>query len=140
LAPYRSGRQADALNAFREARETLVDELGIEPSRELQRLEQAILQHDPALDFVPRPATSPDETRRRRAVAAAARSDAERRRTVAVAVVDVLIDARDDGDLDPELVSRVAARAFEPLAAGVERHHGLVYRAVGVRVVAVFGA
>src|SRR5262245_12807300 len=52
LALYRSGRQADALSAYQEARSTLVDELGIEPSVDLQRLEKAILQHDRALDPV----------------------------------------------------------------------------------------
>ena len=50
LALYRAGRQADALDAYRSARDTLVEELGIEPSAKLQRLEQAILRHDPALD------------------------------------------------------------------------------------------
>ena len=49
LALYRSGRQADALAAFRAARATLVDELGLEPSAELQELERAILRQDPAL-------------------------------------------------------------------------------------------
>ena len=49
LALYRAGRQADALEAYRRARSTLVDELGIEPSRELHELEQAILRQDPAL-------------------------------------------------------------------------------------------
>ena len=50
LALYRCGRQADALAAYRVARESLVDELGIEPGFALQGLERAILQHDPALD------------------------------------------------------------------------------------------
>jgi predicted ATPase/DNA-binding SARP family transcriptional activator len=50
LALYRSGRQADALRCYREARETLVGELGIEPSMPLQRLERAILNQDPALE------------------------------------------------------------------------------------------
>src|SRR6202008_1291860 len=50
LALYRSGRQADALDAYRRARRTLVDDLGLEPSRELQRLEVQILAQDPALD------------------------------------------------------------------------------------------
>ena len=49
LALYRCGRQADALAAYRAARTTLVDELGIEPSRELQDLERAMLAQDPAL-------------------------------------------------------------------------------------------
>jgi DNA-binding SARP family transcriptional activator len=50
LALYRSDRQADALSAYQEARHALVDELGIDPSESLQRLQQAILQHDPALE------------------------------------------------------------------------------------------
>ena len=55
LALYRSGRQADALEAYRDARETLVAQLGIEPGSALRHLEQAILNQDPALDVSPRP-------------------------------------------------------------------------------------
>ncbi len=51
LALYRSGRQADALAAYRDARTTLVEELGLEPSPPLQDLEQAILRQDPELDL-----------------------------------------------------------------------------------------
>jgi YVTN family beta-propeller protein len=50
LALYRSGRQAEALEVYRDARRLLVEELGIEPGQALQRLEQSILTHDPALD------------------------------------------------------------------------------------------
>jgi predicted ATPase/DNA-binding SARP family transcriptional activator len=49
LALYRSGRQAEALEAYRDARRVLVEELGIEPGPELRALERAILDHDPAL-------------------------------------------------------------------------------------------
>ena len=52
LALYRSGRQAEALEAYQQARAALVDELGIEPSRTLRELEKAILRQDPALDLV----------------------------------------------------------------------------------------
>ena len=48
-ALYRCGRQADALAVYRAARETLVDELGLEPGAELQELERAILRRDPSL-------------------------------------------------------------------------------------------
>ncbi|MFC6082404.1 AfsR/SARP family transcriptional regulator [Sphaerisporangium aureirubrum] len=50
LALYRSGRQADALRVYRLARETLVEELGIEPNEQLQRLEYAILTSDESLN------------------------------------------------------------------------------------------
>ncbi len=53
LALYRAGRQADALEAYRKAREALVDELGIDPSPALQELERAILRQDPSLDPAP---------------------------------------------------------------------------------------
>jgi DNA-binding SARP family transcriptional activator len=49
-ALYRSGRQAEALDAYQNARRALVDELGIEPSPALQELEKAILRQDPSLD------------------------------------------------------------------------------------------
>src|SRR5213076_1600714 len=50
LALYRADRQAEALDAYAEARKALVDNLGIEPSEALQRLQQAILRHDPSLE------------------------------------------------------------------------------------------
>jgi DNA-binding SARP family transcriptional activator len=55
LALYGSGRQAEALDLYRDTRRLLVDELGIEPGPAIQQLEQAILRQDPALD-----ATGPD--------------------------------------------------------------------------------
>jgi len=49
LALYRSGRQAEALDAYKDARVRLVEELGIEPGPELKRLQSEILRHEPAL-------------------------------------------------------------------------------------------
>jgi WD40 repeat protein/DNA-binding SARP family transcriptional activator len=51
LALYRCGRQADALDAYRQARTALVDAIGVEPGPELRRLHEAILRQDPALDL-----------------------------------------------------------------------------------------
>lgn len=53
LALYRAGRQADALNAYRDAREYLVGELGLEPSKTLQELEHFVLRQDDSLDLDP---------------------------------------------------------------------------------------
>jgi hypothetical protein len=55
VALYRSGRQADALQAFAAARRTLAEELGIDPSRRLRELEADILRQAPALDWAPPP-------------------------------------------------------------------------------------
>jgi YVTN family beta-propeller protein len=70
LALYRCGRQAEALQVYQEARRLLVGDLGLEPGTALRSLEQAILNHDPALE--PRPSTTATRTvrSRRRVVAA----------------------------------------------------------------------
>ncbi len=60
LALYRSGRQAESLRAFHQARSSLVDQLGIEPGHELQRLEDRILGQDPSLLAQPAPRTPTD--------------------------------------------------------------------------------
>ncbi|MFC3995232.1 BTAD domain-containing putative transcriptional regulator [Nocardiopsis sediminis] len=62
IAFYRLGRPTEALETYRQGREVLIGELGLEPGRELVRLEQAILTNDPSLDApatVPRRRTEP---------------------------------------------------------------------------------
>jgi DNA-binding SARP family transcriptional activator/DNA-binding beta-propeller fold protein YncE len=49
LALYRCGRQADALAAYGQATRKLAEDLGLEPTPDLQRLQEQILRHDPAL-------------------------------------------------------------------------------------------
>jgi YVTN family beta-propeller protein len=68
LALYRSGRQADALEAYRQARSALVAELGLEPGPALQQLERQILTHDSALE-APGAARPPVAGMRRRRAA-----------------------------------------------------------------------
>jgi hypothetical protein len=51
LALYRTGRQAEALEAYRATRQALVESFGLEPSGPLQALERAILTHDPSLEL-----------------------------------------------------------------------------------------
>jgi Bacterial transcriptional activator domain/SIR2-like domain len=61
VALYRSGRQAEALRAYHEARHSLVEELGVEPGRPLQELFSAILRHDAALEVDGHESASADD-------------------------------------------------------------------------------
>jgi DNA-binding SARP family transcriptional activator len=64
LALYRSGRQAEALDVFQNGRHLLDDELGLEPSESLKRLQRAILEHDPELEVAAgRPMAEATKTR-----------------------------------------------------------------------------
>jgi DNA-binding SARP family transcriptional activator/Tfp pilus assembly protein PilF len=63
LALYRCDRTAEALGVYRQARRTMIDELGIEPSGRLQGLERAILTADPALDLPSDPGSRPPASR-----------------------------------------------------------------------------
>jgi DNA-binding SARP family transcriptional activator len=125
LALYRSGRQADALEAYRQARETLVEELGINPSDELQQLEQAILRHDPALAFAEEPT---------------AVREPDRRRTVTVLFADIVDSTELGAGLDPEVLRSVMTRYFDLVRTVVERHGGAVEKFIGDAAMAVFGA
>lgn len=72
LALYRCGRQAEALDVYRETRRRLSDELGLEPGQELRDLERRIFAHDPSLavsDEQPVAAAEAPRTRRRIAAA-----------------------------------------------------------------------
>ena len=124
LALYRSGRQADALEAYRRARETLVEELGIEPSPELQRLEQAILRHDPSADLE-RHAKAPVEP--------------ERRKTVTVLFADVVDSSTLAAELDPEVLRAVMRTYFDVVRTVVERHGGRIEKFIGDAAMAAFG-
>jgi DNA-binding SARP family transcriptional activator len=64
LALYRAGRQAEALEAYRHARDVLVQEVGLEPGPELRALHEAILRQDPAVDAPTRTAPAPAEVAR----------------------------------------------------------------------------
>ena len=83
-ALYRSGRQAEALDAYQNARRALVDELGIEPSPSLQELERAILRQDPALE-VAGPMSSPVRETAERSILVAITDDKQVEALLAVA-------------------------------------------------------
>ena len=127
LALYRSGRQAEALAAYQDARRALIDELGIEPGTALRALEQGILRHDPALawrgDVEGEPSLRPADLR-------------ERRATVTVLFAEVTTRA----EHDPERTRALTTRAFHELRAATEYHGGTVERLAGDELMAVFGA
>ena len=126
-ALYASGRQAEALEAYREARTLLVDELGIEPSPELQELERAILRHDSSL------AAAPELPVRHRAIVAVVRDEAS---------LDALIGVAEPLAHRPErelILARLLrsgedlTRATEQLA---ERRAAIVERGLACRIAA----
>jgi class 3 adenylate cyclase len=127
LALYRAGRQSEALETYRRAREMLVEELGIDPSSELQRLEQAILRHDPELDL-------PEAPRQRVPV-----SEPDRRKKVTVLFADLVDSTELAARLDPEVLRSVLDRYFELVRRAVERHGGMVEKFIGDAAMAVFG-
>src|SRR5918994_7361565 len=59
LALYRDGRQSEALEAYREARAALIEQIGVEPGPELKRLQEQILAQDPDLEAPPPPVELP---------------------------------------------------------------------------------
>ena len=145
LALYRGGRQAEALAAYQDGRRALVEELGIEPSRPLQELEQAILRQDPALELAEerRPAPAPQKPAPLQAAplqAAPPSVPVEERKVVSVLFVDLVgFTARSDL-ADPEDV-RAALRPFHTAAKReIERLGGTVEKFIGDAVMAVFGA
>ena len=131
-ALYRAGRQTDALAAYRDARSLLSEELGLEPSEELQRLERQILTHDPALD-APAPPAAVEEVAPPEPAPEAAFEEA--RKLVTILCCDVALDA----DLDPEDLRRLASRCSQLVALAVERHRGTVVNSVGGEGTVVFG-
>ena len=117
LAYYRSGRQADALEAYRRARLRSSEELGIEPGPELRELERRILNHDESLAARPSPEQHPATARRRRrpflVAAAAALVLASIAAVAAVAM-------RDDGGLShvpPNYVGVIDPKTNDVVAA-----------------------
>ena len=118
LALYRSGRQAEALDVYADARRTFVAELGLEPGPELQRAQQAILAHDPALD--PPPVRRPARRRRRRRLGFLAAA------VVAALVVSAAVFAVTRDEVDAGL----AASADESHVVAVDAATGEVRRRI----------
>ena len=124
LALYGAGRQSDALAAFRDARATLVQELGLEPSAELSELESAILRHEPSLSLG---SLSPQRMPPQPSV----------RKTVTVLYVDA--GPAGEGASDPETLARRLAGPLELGQGVVARHDGVVTAQAADALTAAFG-
>ena len=135
LALYRSGRQAESLAAYRSGRQALVEELGIDPSPDLQRLEQQILAQDEGLQ----PTPAPPARASRSHSPAHAPAPGLVRKTVTVLFCDVVGSTSLGERLDPEVMRRLISRYFEEARAALERHGGTVEKFIGDAVMAVFG-
>jgi DNA-binding SARP family transcriptional activator len=122
LALYRSGRQTEALEAYREFRSVLREELGLEPSSALRKLEAAILRHDPVLASGP-PANGAPLARR----------------PVTVLCVALQLATRSGAELDPEAHGVVHEHMVSGLAAVLERHGGKLAASDSEHLMGVFG-
>ncbi len=132
LALYRSGRQAEALAAYREARRTLVEELGIEPGTELERLERQILRHDSELDVAP---LAPEAA----GVLPPTDEPLKMRKPVTALFAELSGWTGIVERLDPETVHRLVSRYYAEAARVVARHGGTVTELAGELVVGLFG-
>jgi DNA-binding SARP family transcriptional activator len=137
LALYRSGRQAEALAAYQDARLALVEDLGLEPSRTLQDVEQAILRHDPALEpeLEAPPPPAPDVEPPRAPVP----KPAPERKLATVLFVD-LVGSTELGEQDPERFRALLERYHDAAAAEIQAAGGTVEKFAGDAVLATFGA
>jgi DNA-binding SARP family transcriptional activator len=137
LALYRAGRQAEALRHYQQTRTVLLDELGLEPSPLLQRLERAILTQDPSLDLPaaePTPEALPPPEN---AILVVPRD--EGRLAALVALAEPLAAAPPARELIvARVVSVAGSDALSRASEGLVAHRdGLVRRGVAARV-AVF--
>jgi DNA-binding SARP family transcriptional activator/class 3 adenylate cyclase/tetratricopeptide (TPR) repeat protein len=148
LALYRSGRQADALEVYRDGRRALVEQLGIDPSPMLVELERRILQQDPTLGDVAglsEHASMPsDETPHTpyapSAAVTAPMAPRRERKVVSVLFCDMVDFTAASASRDPEDVDIALERYYATVRGEMERFGGTVEKFIGDAVMAVFGA
>jgi DNA-binding SARP family transcriptional activator len=125
LALYRAGRQAEALAAYRQARQTLVEELGIEPSDGLKDLHRRMLGQDPTLGGTRPPRTT---------------APREERKVVTVFFADLVDFTAAAERLDPEDIRAFLMPYYTHIRSELERFGGRVEKFIGDAVMALFGA
>src|SRR5438128_785200 len=134
LALYRSGRQTEALDVYRETRGLLADQLGLEPSETLRELERRMLAHDPELEVKLPDAVAPAQPAPR------PQEQPIRARMPATVVFADLVGSTGLGEqLDPETVHAVLDRYSRISSAVLERHGGTVEKFIGDAIVGIFG-
>ncbi len=163
LALYRCGRQAEALENFRQARQRLIDELGVEPGVTLRELHEAILRQDAILELPTLPsdkagagldqslapprephATSVPSTRGNGDAGLPVEAGAplpvrKARKIVTVLFADLVDFTGLTRELDPEALQRLMSRYFNEMRARLESHGGTVEMYLGDAVMAIFG-
>jgi DNA-binding SARP family transcriptional activator len=128
LSLYRQGRQADALAAYRRVRKVLVEELGVEPTPALRRLEDQILHQRPELDG-PEPSSH--------TLASTSSQPRAPGDTVAFLFTDIEASTR-RWEGNQEAMARDVARHDELLRSEVESAHGEVFTHTGDGLAAAF--
>ena len=122
LALYRCGRQADALRVYQEFRRYLAEEVGLEPSSELQELDVAIATRSRTLDWAP---TAPLPWR------------AEPSGTVTFLFTDIEGSTK-VWESTPESMRKALARHDDILRSTIEAHGGYVFSTAGDGLAAAF--
>ncbi|HEV8100071.1 MAG TPA: BTAD domain-containing putative transcriptional regulator, partial [Gaiellaceae bacterium] len=139
LALYRSGRQAEALAAYQEARRVLADELGIEPSPALRELERLILRQDAGLDVAMPPPPANGTPAQAPAVPAPVHVPEEMLKLVTVLFADVVGSTARAEALHPEELRDLMREYFAAMAPEIESEGGTIEKFVGDAIMAVFG-
>jgi class 3 adenylate cyclase len=135
LALYRSGRQTEALEVYRNVR-AMLDEIGIEPGANLQRVEKQILNHDAAIDAPlgrPLVADAPADV----AEPTPPPSPVERKR---VTVLFAAMGTTNEEDEDPEQTAMLFDRLHAEAAVEIEAEGGTVEKGLVGALLATFGA
>ncbi len=130
VALYRAGRQAEALRAYQDLRRVLGEELGIEPTATLARLETAILRHDPELDWRPAEQAAP--------LSPAPQPEASKTAPLTILFTDVVGSTEVLSKLGDEQAQRVFGAHHELLAETVAAHGGRTVKWLGDGVMAAF--